>query len=61
MNIFKNSSWTWWQMGLLKLSLFVVGIAVGSYWSAFFMPYAAILAIVGIVVGLWLATIWYKQ
>lgn len=48
-------------MGLLKLSLFAVGIAVGSYWSAFFMPYAAILAIGGIVVGLWLATIWYKQ
>ena len=48
-------------MGLLKLSLFAVGIAVGSYWSAIFMPYAAILALVGIVVGLWLATIWYKQ
>lgn len=33
MKLFHNYSMTWWQIGLFKLYLFVVGLFVGSYFS----------------------------
>ena len=31
MKLFRNYTMTWWQIGLLKLYVFVVGLLVGSF------------------------------
>lgn len=59
--MFKNSSLTWWQMGILKLSLLSIGVAIGSQWAEIFLPYAAWLAGVGIVLGLYIAFAWFRK
>ncbi|TAJ15312.1 hypothetical protein EPO56_01210 [Patescibacteria group bacterium] len=61
MNIFKNSTFTWWQIGLFKLSVATFGIAVGAYWQEFFLPYLTVLLTVAVVSGLYVGYIWLKQ
>ena len=61
MHIFKNGSYSWWQVGILKLSLLSIGIAIGAYWQEIFLPYVTWLAIAGVVLGLYAAYAWIKQ
>ena len=61
MNIFKDYTYKWWQISLLKLCLGLIGIAIGAYWQAIFLPYVTILLVVGIVIGLYLVFITFKK
>ncbi len=61
MTIFKTASYTWWQIGLFKLSLLCIGIAIGAYWPAVFLPYLGILLITGIVLGIYIGAVWLRQ
>ena len=61
MDMLKNSTFTWWQVGLFKLSVVTFGIAVGAYWQDLFLPYLTALLVVAVVSGLYVGYIWYKQ
>ena len=61
MTIFKNYTFTWWQVGLLKFALLFVGIAVGSYWSTVLAPFALHFLVVGIALGLYIKYVGFKQ
>jgi hypothetical protein len=61
MNIFKSSTFTWWQLGLFKLSVVTIGIAIGAYWYSVFLPYTVILVAVGLISGVYVGYIWLKQ
>ena len=61
MNIFKSTKFTWWQLGILKWATLFFGIAIGSLWPEVFAPYATTLLIIGLVAGLYLATVWLKK
>lgn len=61
MNIFSNSTFTWWQIGLFKLSALTFGIAIGAYWQAVFLPYLTTLLAVAVVSGLYIAYVYFKQ
>ena len=61
MNIFSNSTFAWWQIGLFKLSVLTFGIAVGAYWADVFLPYFTPLLIVAAVSGLYVAYVYFKQ
>jgi hypothetical protein len=61
MKIFKTGSYTWWQIGLLKLALLCIGVSIGAYWSAIFLPYITLLLMVGVVLGLYIWYVWMKQ
>jgi hypothetical protein len=52
---------SWWQVGILKLSLLSIGIAIGAYWQEVFLPYVAWLVVLGVVSGIYIAYIWSKQ
>lgn len=39
MKLFKNYTFTWWQMGAIKLYVLSVGIILGAYWADFFSQY----------------------
>ena len=61
MDIFRNYTFTWWQVGLLKLALFSLGIAIGSYCQATFLPYATVLAILGLGLGAYIGWISFRH
>ena len=41
MNIFRNYTFTWWQVGLLKRPLLSLGIAIDTYCQATFSPWVS--------------------
>ncbi|MBP9757307.1 MAG: hypothetical protein KBD06_01785 [Candidatus Pacebacteria bacterium] len=59
--MFKSSTLTWWQMGLFKASLLAIGVAIGSNWSEIFLPYTVWLVGVGLVLGLYIAIVWFRE
>jgi hypothetical protein len=61
MSLFKSKMLSWWQIGIVKFSVFCIGIAIGAYWSAVFLPYVTTLLIVGIAVGLYAVFFWIQK
>lgn len=61
MNIFKTFSLKWWQVGIFKLSLLAVGIAIGAYWSDIFLPFVIALAVVGVSAGAYVWFVWSQE
>ena len=51
MNIFKDYTFTWWQIGLFKLALLCFGVAIGSYWHEVFSGYISALVLIGIILA----------
>jgi len=61
MNIFKSTTLTWWQLGLLKWAVLAIGIAVGAEWADIFAPFIVVLVVAGLLVSLYLAVVWAKN
>ena len=61
MNILKSITLTWWQAGLLKWSVFIIGIAFGATWPEFFAPYTVTLLFVGLALSVYLTVVWFRQ
>ena len=54
MNIFKNYTYSWWQIGLFKLALLSLGVTIGAYWNEVFSGYIVVLLVIGVVFGVYL-------
>ena len=61
MDIFKARTMQWWEIALVKGAVFFVGVAVGAYWADIFVPYALILVIIGLVLGLFMLFSWFRK
>ncbi len=61
MTLFKTFSLTWWQAGLFKTGMLATGIAIGSYWSALFAGYLAVLVIVAALCLSYVTLVWARQ
>ena len=61
MTIFRNYTFTWWQMGLFKLCLLAIGVALGAYWSDVFTPYLTAIIVVAVLLTIYLITISLKH
>ena len=53
MNLFKSYTFTWWQMGILKLALLAAGATIGAYWHDFFGSNLITLIVVWVVAGIY--------
>ncbi len=55
MNPFKSYTYTWWQIGIFKLAMGVIGVAIGAYWHQFFggilVPLIAIAVVASVYIG----------
>lgn len=59
--MFKTFKLKWWQGGLFKWGVFLLGITVGAYWPDFFSAYTPILLIVAATFLTYVTYIWWKQ
>jgi len=58
---FKSYTFTWWQIGIFKLALLAIGIAIGSYWHNFFSDYLVPLIIIAVIASVYIMFISLKQ
>ena len=61
MNIFQDFTLTWWQGGLFKWGVFLLGIAVGAWWHLFFRAYVPAFLVIAAVFLAYIAFVWLKQ
>ncbi len=61
MKLLKDKNMQWWEIGLIKVAVFLISIAIGAHWATFFKPHALVLGIAGIVVGLASLYLWLKD
>jgi len=54
MKIFKKYTYSWWQIGLLKLTLLSFGIVIGAYWHEVFSKYIITLIVAGVILSFYL-------
>lgn len=61
MNIFKKCTLEWWEVSLLKIAVLAIGLAVGATWPEVFEPYITFLVALGLVLGIYIGSIWLKR
>ncbi len=59
--MFKPITFTWWQMGLLKLSMIAFGIILGVYFREFFLPWIVIVTLVFALPAVYLLQVWWRE
>lgn len=60
-HIFKRKAYHWWQIGLLKIAMLAIGIAIGANWPETLVPYTTQLVAGGVIVGIYLFGVWVKN
>lgn len=61
MNLFKPTTFTWGQLGLLKWGVLLIGIAIGAHWSSVFTTYTLALVIAGLLLCIPSALAWFRE
>jgi len=59
--IFRDYTFTWWQAGILKVSVVCIGVAIGANWPEVFAKYTTLLIVIAVVLGIYLAVISFKK
>lgn len=49
MKILKNYTFSWQEIGVLKLALLAIGVIIGSYWHEFFSANIMLVVIVAVL------------
>jgi hypothetical protein len=61
MDIFKSFTLKWWQGGLFKWGVFLLGIALGAWWPGLFSAYIPALVVIAAVFLGYITWVWLKQ
>jgi len=61
MTLFQSFTFTWWQVGLLKLSLLSLGMVIGSTWSEVFAGWRDVLGVLFVVPAVYLTYLAFRQ
>jgi len=61
MTLFKDYTFAWWQLSLLKISMVALGLAVGSLWPAVVSGWRDLLLVLFVVPAFYLSYVWLKQ
>ncbi len=61
MKLFKTALMSTWDIGVLKLAVLCIGLAIGAKWATVFAPYTTALFIIGVLIGLYSLYTWAKK
>jgi hypothetical protein len=61
MKIFKTVPVNIWEIGMIKLAVACLGIAIGATWANTFASYTTLLLVVSLVVGIYTFLLWMKK
>ncbi len=61
MNPFQTFTFTWWQVGLIELSMLALGLVIGSMWPAVFVRWRNVLLVLFVGPAFYLTYRWLKQ
>jgi hypothetical protein len=61
MNLFKDYTFTWKQVGVFKLALLSIGVVIGSVWNEFFNANMPVVVIIAIITTAYILYISLKQ
>ncbi len=61
MNIFKDFKLKWQQVGIFKIAMLSLGIAIGSMWPELFRGWIPFLFLLFLISGGYVAYVWWKQ
>ena len=61
MNIYTSTTFTWWQVGLLKWAVLLIGISIGVTWSEAFRPYVPLMLSVGLLLAVYIGVVWARN
>jgi len=61
MKLFKSKTMGVWDIGIIKFTMLLIGIAIGSNWSYIFAPYALKIFAIALLIGLFSLFSWLKE
>lgn len=61
MNFLRDYKYTWWQIGIFKITMLTLGILIGSNWPEVFQGYWAALLAIWVVTLIYINYISFKQ
>lgn len=61
MDLFKDYTFSWKQIGIFKLALLSIGVIIGAIWHEFFVEHMTLVAIVAVVASLYIMSVSLKQ
>ena len=61
MNLFSSYTYSWWQIGIFKLAMFTIGLAVGTYTHEWVLETMAVVVMVAVITSLYIAIVSFKQ
>jgi len=61
MDLFRPMTLTWWQLGLFKLGMLALGVAIGACWPLLFHGFTVVLAAIAIVCLAYIGWLWLRR
>lgn len=61
MNLLGSYTFSWWQMGIVKLSILSIGILIGGYFADTLMEFKTLFFIIAIVGSVYSICVTMKQ
>ena len=52
--------WATWQLGVVKLAWFILGIMIGAYFADFFKPYLWLVGLIFLATTIWVTIMWAR-
>ncbi|MCB9802565.1 hypothetical protein H6761_00920 [Candidatus Nomurabacteria bacterium] len=61
MNLFKDTTWKWWELKIVAWGALMLGLALGTYFNAWLTDWLTLVWVLFIVSWLYVIVAWSKK